>query len=706
MFDEIALQKGIYYNSTYGRVLGFENFGHLGTTSSIATHALVFIVRGVGRHWKLPIGYFYSRNTTPSNVLAQLLVDAIKMLQSIGLNVVASVSDQGSTNRGAVNILRYECEEGEYESVYSVDGKIIVHLWDTPHLLKNVRNNFLAANVRFGRRGQFVAKWNDILQYNEVDILQYGHKSGLTHDHLYPSGKVKMRVKPAAQVLSYSLASAICSIVVASEGRTLADCLHTAKFLCDMDLLYDVCNGPGRKDKPKPQRCHVTEGSIHHHLWTKYRKSLRTVKFVRQVTDKKGNVSIKTSVPPCITGWIDNLKGFQRLWKTLSHESVGLTEMNLRCFNSDPVENFFSAIRQSNGSNRYPTVSQFQSAYKSVTMNDMSRHCKSYSKNCMDDDAEFLSSLDDPSNEIETENCVSNSNLFVPEKKCVLVRGKDDFAKCINKTFLKHTRQGPSLQCYSVTQTVLKTPEISSCRLCKNSLLVHEDENSSSDQIFSSNLSNGLTDCLLSDSFDYAELVKTTRHNQAKAAGIGASPTFVTVYIKCLTGFLTVCSDNMFKENALEWAVSLFQTWDKFDWLCPIHMETVKPILLKSMAECFLKFTCKMVNKHLKDSLKKKHLLSKLRAKKAVTKAPVTSNGQDDCDWIDISDEEASALERYLSVNDPDDPGSSTGNYSALSIIVILISFCLQEYLFITLVAWQFYRGKLTPGPQQFLGSI
>lgn len=656
MFDEIALKKGLFYNKFLGCIDGFEDYAHLGRTSGIASHALVFMVRGVHKNFKIPIGYFFAKGTTPSEVLAELLVDGIKMLQSIGFNVVASISDQGATNRGAINLLRDKCEEGEYESLYIVDEAKIVHLFDTPHLIKNIRNNMMTADVRFGKDGQFIAKWDDIIKYSEYDLLEFGKKCGLTHDHLYPNGKVKMRVKLATQVFSYSVAAAICSIVVASEGKKLADCLSTAKFLYEVDLLFDVCNGPGRKDKTKDQRCHVTDDSLHHRLWKEMYWRLKNWKFVRKVEQDNDTVTEKVYVPPCVTGWMDNIKGFRRLWKTL--KGLGFNYMNLRYFNSDPVENFFSIIRQNNGSNRYPTCRQFQAAYKCCMINNAFHHFKSYSKNCMDDDAQFIPDLLNPNSQSLP------SKLYEPPEKCMLVRGKSDYVKAMDKTFLKCTRQGPSIQCNKITENMLKIKDFASCRLCKNALIQGESD-MSSDHIFSCNMNNGL-DCLGTDNFNYAALVKETRRNQ-QSAGIYASPAFMACYLKCLIRFLNACQERVYQVDCLEWATNFINSCDTFDWLCPKHCSSFQPILVKSMAECFFQFVCKLITKHLRDALKRQNLISKMKTVKLMN-----ANKKKNSNWIDITDEEALAFEQYLS---PDDPDTQTGNYLRAHFNIIVLFF-------------------------------
>ncbi|KAE8739401.1 hypothetical protein FOCC_FOCC015105 [Frankliniella occidentalis] len=88
-----------------------------------------------------------------------------------------------------------------------------------------------------------------------------------------------------------------------------------------------------------------------------------------------------------LKSWMDNIKGFQRLWKTCS--GLGFKSLDLRRFNQDHVENLFASIRASNGSNTKPTCIQFTSALKTVIINNLSKSTAS-NKNCTDDNDEFL----------------------------------------------------------------------------------------------------------------------------------------------------------------------------------------------------------------------------------------------------------------------------------------------------------------------------
>ncbi|XP_026291260.1 uncharacterized protein LOC113215815 isoform X1 [Frankliniella occidentalis] len=357
MFDEVSLKQGVYWNKMIKLIEGFEDYGPNGRTIAMATHSMVFMVQSINRKFKQPV-YYLSRGTCPTPILKDLLVNVIRALQNIGLVVIASVSDQGSTNRGAINILRRSCQEGLYESVYEVDGNKICHIYDIPHIFKNIRNNFMKCDVDIRLKQK--ASWEHLIHYKQLCEQTLFKKVSLTNDHLFPTGKKKMRCKLAMETLSHSVASDIAGINLASEGKYLSHCIITAKFLSDVDLFLDLSQGKGPKDKEKPlQRCSVTRDTIHHVMWVKMIKEMKTWKFVRRFGKMKGQVH----VPICVSGWIDNVKCFQRIWKNL-HDHFNFQELNLRNFDQDPIENFFSIIRATNGSNRNPTVTAVYCFYE------------------------------------------------------------------------------------------------------------------------------------------------------------------------------------------------------------------------------------------------------------------------------------------------------------------------------------------------------
>lgn len=179
-----------------------------------ANHCLVFMVRGIARDWKMPIAFFPVNGTCPSDTLAVLLPKVILKLQEIGLNVLYTVSDQGPTNRGAISSLRGQTIEGEYDPVYYVGGSKIIHLYDSPHLIKSVRNNLITSDLQIKK------------------------------NCLCPIGRNKMRVSLAAQVFSESVACGMKTFHTLSAGTKLGHTLPTIDTILFLDKLFDSINGP------------------------------------------------------------------------------------------------------------------------------------------------------------------------------------------------------------------------------------------------------------------------------------------------------------------------------------------------------------------------------------------------------------------------------------------------------------------------------
>jgi len=145
-------------------------------------------------------------------------------VHSTGLNIISSICDQGATNTAAINILMNDTKarylrknETFYGDFYEIECKSdnhnnvvkIFHLYDTPHLLKGIRNNLLTKNVIFNVDGEKLAQWSDLLKLYELDsnIEDVKMLPRLTRQHVIPTEIPKMKVKNAAQVFSQRVSS-------------------------------------------------------------------------------------------------------------------------------------------------------------------------------------------------------------------------------------------------------------------------------------------------------------------------------------------------------------------------------------------------------------------------------------------------------------------------------------------------------------------
>ena len=162
LHDEVKIQSDLVYSKHTGELIGFVNVGDINNalvdfekqckeeivnaTTDIASYVLVFMVRGVATRLEYPLAHFPCNGCT-ADLLYPLLWDAVRLLETLGLKVIASTSDGASTNRKLVKMHKLPgTQKGEVvyktKNVYSQDGRDLYFIADVPHLIKTVRNNW------------------------------------------------------------------------------------------------------------------------------------------------------------------------------------------------------------------------------------------------------------------------------------------------------------------------------------------------------------------------------------------------------------------------------------------------------------------------------------------------------------------------------------------------------------------------------------
>ena len=69
--------------------------GHCGS----ASHALVFMLRGLSLRWKQTVAYHFTGNSTDKTLMKLFVLEIIECAAKIGLHVIAVASDMESANR-------------------------------------------------------------------------------------------------------------------------------------------------------------------------------------------------------------------------------------------------------------------------------------------------------------------------------------------------------------------------------------------------------------------------------------------------------------------------------------------------------------------------------------------------------------------------------------------------------------------------------
>lgn len=214
LFDEISLEPMLIYNRTNDVIDGFQDNGPEHRHVSFADKAMVFMARGIYKKWKQPIAYYFNSGGMKSNNIVVCLKDVIRSVRETGLKVVITVCDQGSANVKAIRDLYSETEyimRGHNNRYFGflVDNEEVVPLYDSPHLLKGVRNHLVENNCRFVWRNNKVevASWNDIRTLYDLDDPEEEFKMCHKLTNVHINNTKKMKVSVAAQVFSHRVAA-------------------------------------------------------------------------------------------------------------------------------------------------------------------------------------------------------------------------------------------------------------------------------------------------------------------------------------------------------------------------------------------------------------------------------------------------------------------------------------------------------------------
>lgn len=376
VFDEVTLMPNLSIYKNLNKVQGVEDFG-FNRTKKIADHALVFMLRGINSNWKQPVAYFFVKTGVKTYLLKRLIKYVINIVHTkTSFKIVSTICDQGGTNRAAIASL---CKDSGTldDFTFSIGDDKFFPLFDPPHLLKCMRNNFVNKSVHFNGK---VAKWQDI-----IDLYNFDGQANpdgkicpkLTDDHIYPEGRKKMKVKLATQVFSRSV---YAGLIFAINANVLsAEAEGTADLVIFFNKLFDSLNGVHNSNKPLGGP--LTATSRHFQFWGEAKPFLDRLKFFQ-------NGSL-TQPPPSVKNYIRTIRNVQSLFKYL--QTVGVKYLCTRTLNQDCLENMFGVIRGLSGQNSRPTTVQFASAFKTCLVNNLISN--SNSTNCEDDGTHFITGL-------------------------------------------------------------------------------------------------------------------------------------------------------------------------------------------------------------------------------------------------------------------------------------------------------------------------
>ena len=360
VFDEMSLKSQLTCDKITDKIIGYTDQG------TTATHALVFMVRGLSLKWKQAIAYIFTKNTIAASHLSDLIEECVKRLTDVGLYVRCVVCEQGATNVAALKQLGCTVDSPKLKFDYLHHAVHVIFY--VPHLLKNVRNNLMKHNIK---TDSGVVQWKFIQSVYEIDKkCPIRLLPRLSDRHLEVAAVTKMRVCLAAQILSHSMAAALKMRMITNELPHEATA--TADFAENMDKLFDLLNSRQLKGN-KPARCAITPKN----------RNLDNLVHLKDWVSKWEFVGARSqSAIKSHSGLQSSISSVLALSRELLQE--GFQFVCSSSFNQDCVDNFFAGLRSKHGWNENPTPSQFITAFRNSVVLSSLDSCSS-GKNCVSD---------------------------------------------------------------------------------------------------------------------------------------------------------------------------------------------------------------------------------------------------------------------------------------------------------------------------------
>jgi len=361
MIDEMHIKKCLLYNRQKDQLQGITDHGRNRRDLKMATQASVFMIRGLNTSWYFPICFGFAESNTTTADLQLTMFEIIDKLHSIGIKIRVIVTDMGFNNQALAKWLGVTIEN----PFFYRDGKIIYFVFDSPHLIKLVRNHFRKTGFNIKEKK---IRWYHVQRLYDLDTKDKGARLApkIGKYHIDLSDLTKQKVKLATQIFSRTVSAALHTLVATKQVRHTF--LDTAEFIEQMDTLFDTLNISCKEDFVKP--------------W----KSAENVKgILNTLYDMETWVSCwkipgDQPLPDCVGGLRQTLNGVAMLITDLKEEGYGY--VFTRRIQQDTLENYFSAIRLGCGNHQNPTTEEFSHNFKILFLTQLLK--KPNNKNCED----------------------------------------------------------------------------------------------------------------------------------------------------------------------------------------------------------------------------------------------------------------------------------------------------------------------------------
>ena len=175
-FDEMRVREDLLYDKASSRIIGCVHLGDVNDgiadldrtlrgggaadRKPIATHMLVIMIRGITTTLRFPYAHFPTSEVTAS-YLYDIVWEAIRRIESIGLKVASVTCDGAATNKKFFRLCtssqsQEKSTHFKCRNPYSEDDCPLYFFSDVPHLIKTTRNCWSHSYVGSKRRAMRV----------------------------------------------------------------------------------------------------------------------------------------------------------------------------------------------------------------------------------------------------------------------------------------------------------------------------------------------------------------------------------------------------------------------------------------------------------------------------------------------------------------------------------------------------------------------
>jgi hypothetical protein len=380
LLDEVHLCPELTFDSATGSIEGKADLCDIEAKNAPAKAVLTLMLRSSLSSFKIPIGFYLTHSSVNGNDLRSIIENAIIRLYEVNINVDVIISDQGPSNQLLAKnlkitednpsfVLKVKSEPDVYKRIY--------YVFDTPHIFKTLRNNFINYDLEFQANDglKYIAKWKYIKEAFYIDTQnEISMFPKIKAKHFHPTNYQKMNVALALQVFSNSVSSAMKFLI--DNKKLEAEAKGTQILVKLLNDLFDILNNNDTYEDSV-----LKEGNKAYQSLIRYLELLESFKFV----DKNGKKVTRINCIKNLQTTIGSLLAYQKHIKINYGQEYILT----RRFNQDALENLFSMLRYLAKENGQLRVTTFKTAFCSLIYCSSFNLNLSVNKNCIDDNDKF-----------------------------------------------------------------------------------------------------------------------------------------------------------------------------------------------------------------------------------------------------------------------------------------------------------------------------